>query len=55
MRYLITYKDESAKPFMTNWYDFENNYSEGMVVYDFIRLLYTSNGTEWKELYEDHL
>ena len=53
MDYLITEKGKS--PIFTNWYDYENNYNEGMVVYDLINCKYTIDGINWIEIEIDHL
>lgn len=55
-QYLIT-TTEAYAPFLTDYYDPENNFNAdvGMVVYDLYRLLYTTDGTTWKEIPEDHL
>ena len=52
MRYLITTKDEH--PFLTNWFDYENNYVEGMVIYNLRLNLFTTDGKNWREIYFDH-
>ena len=41
MRYLITYIDGKLNPFYTNVFDYENNYTDNMIVYD---LRYSKNG-----------
>ena len=53
MKYLI-YKPEH-EPFYTNWFDAENNFAEGMVVFDLINNSYTSDGIVWREIESDHL
>lgn len=53
MRYLIIPKD--SEPFMTAWYDGENNYVPGMVVYDLDDLCYTTDGRIWNDIPLDHL
>ena len=53
MRYLIT--TDKNRPFLTNWLDYENNISEGMIVYDLHNYLFTVDGYNWLELEEDHL
>lgn len=52
MRYLITGIDE---PFMTAWFDAENHFADGMVVYDLSRGLYTTDGDVWHVIEQDHL
>lgn len=53
MRYLVTL--EGWEPFMTDWFDPENNYLPGMVVYDLIDMVYTADGHNWKRITKDHL
>lgn len=53
MRYLVTMKDDT--PFYTEWFDAENNYVEGMVVYDLDNDKYTEDGTTWQEITYDQL
>lgn len=57
MQYLITYTDLRFYPFYTKWYEYENHFSEdsGMVVFDLINHLYTTNGKDWQSIPEDHL
>jgi len=52
-KYLVTF---DGKPFLTNWFDIENNYNENlnMIVYDLLNNLYY-DGENWKPLTEDHL
>lgn len=52
MHYLIYY---NGTPFYTNWFTVENNYVDGMVVFDLLNHEYTNDGKEWKEITEDHL
>ena len=52
MNYLIIQK-ESA--FFTNWYDYENNYSSGMIVINLLKGEVTFNGVEWQNITQDHL
>lgn len=53
-KYLVT--ADFYEPFLTNWFDIENNYNSAMnmVVYDLLNNLYY-NGSEWMPLQEDHL
>lgn len=51
--YLIHPKD--SEPFLTNWFDTENNYAPGMVVYDFQRFRFTTDGITWNPIAVDHL
>jgi len=55
MRYLITAKD--LEPYLTQWYTSENVFNPeiGMVVYDLVKDIYTTDGEEWKEIEMDHL
>ncbi len=55
MRYLITTK--TGAPFLTKWYMPENHFNSGlgMIVYDLIEYKYTTNGTDWQDIEEDHL
>ncbi len=57
MRYLITCNDGSFDPFLTKWFDPENNFDDevGMVVFDLNMFSYTTNGTDWKPIHQDHL
>lgn len=52
-RYLIT--GNNFEPFLTEWYDYENNYDNGMTVYDLVNLKYSTNGKDWCDIEEDHL
>lgn len=56
MRYLIT-TNETDKPFFTDWFDSENNFNPhiGMIVYDLVRLEFTTDGKTWKPIDIDHL
>lgn len=53
MKYLITLPNQ--EPFLTNWYDYENNYSEGMIVYDLETYKFTIDGKTWNDIMEDSL
>ena len=53
MRYLIVPKDQP--PFFTSWFDVENNYSEGMIVFDLDFQTYTSDGVFWFGIKKDVL
>lgn len=53
MRYLITHPEN--EPFITEWYDYENNYEKGMVIYDLVKFYFTTDGKTWKEINQDHL
>jgi hypothetical protein len=53
MNYLILH-EQSA--FYTNWYDRDNNYIEGMVVFNLYANLYTlDGGLNWVNILEDSL
>lgn len=53
MQYLIITSEKES--FFTKWFDFENNYQEGMIIVDFINLLISYDGETWDEIKEDHL
>lgn len=53
MNYLIIGKD--FEPFLTNWYGFENNYNEGMTIFNLLASTYSTDGFTWKEIEIDHL
>ena len=53
MQYLIIPKE--GQPFLTKWYDYNNNYTEGMMVYDLDNFCYTTDGKTWNDLPIDHL
>lgn len=53
MRYLVT--STNFLPFLTHWFDAENNFSEGMTVYNLIVKTYTTDGINWKDIKHDHL
>lgn len=52
MNYLILYNNSA---FYTNWFDAENNYLEGMTVFNLISDKYTVDGKTWLKISEDHL
>jgi len=52
MNYLIFYKGES---FYTNWFDAENNYVEGMTVWNLLSHKFTTDGINWMDITQDHL
>ncbi len=52
MNYLILRDGEA---FYTNWFDYENNYNDGMVVFNLLTDTYTTDGINWKEIEQDHL
>ena len=55
MQYLIT--GNSFAPFFTDYYTSENcfNPDVGMIVYDLVNTVYTSDGVNWIEIEIDHL
>ena len=55
MRYLVMNDKPPFEPFLTNWFDTENNFNPGMIVYDLMRYVYTLDGKTWIEIPEDHL
>lgn len=52
MQYLIIHE---GKPFLTKWFDTENNYVQGMIVYDLYFWKWTNDGIFWAEIEQDHL
>lgn len=52
--YLITFPTKGPKeePFLTEWFDIENNYVEGMVVYDLKNCMYYK-GEKWIDIEHD--
>lgn len=57
MRYLVTSKTDKFIPFLTHWFDAENNFNPemDMVVYDLSNKTYTQNGIDWLLIEIDHL
>ncbi len=53
MRYLVT--STEFEPFLTKWFDPDNNFVLGMVVYDLYNFTYTKDGTTWIPLAIEHL
>jgi hypothetical protein len=53
MRYLVT--QEGMPPMYTKWFHAENNFVNGMVVYDLREHLYTTDGHTWQDIRFDHL
>ena len=51
-QYLFIYKGQAS---YTHWFDAENNFSEGMVVFDLHKGLFTTDGVNWNYIEEDHL
>lgn len=56
MRYLIITTDQDGKQiaFLTNYYEFENHYTPGMVVIDSAKAKVSFDGQTWEEIQEDH-
>lgn len=52
MNYLVTSK--YFEPFFTNWFDIENHYAAGMIVYNLLNGKYY-DGIEWRDTKQDHL
>jgi hypothetical protein len=52
MQYLIYHNGES---FYTNWFDPENNFIDGMIVFDLVNHLCMDDGEGWQTINEDHL
>lgn len=55
MRYLITFNDDRVKPFFTDWFEPENNFVDGMTIFDMYAFKYSTDGNNWKEIMHDHL
>lgn len=56
MNYLILYQGTHERSaFYTNWFDPENNYIEGMTVFNLLTHTFTTDGKTWKEIVQDHL
>ena len=54
MNYLIVTKDNN--PFYTQWYEFENHYSDNiLVVFDILGWKHTYDGINWVKTTSDHL
>ena len=55
MRYLIT--TNQTTPAFTNYFDAENHFNEeiGMVVYDTLACIYTTDGFNWLDIELDSL
>lgn len=52
-RYLII--PHEGEPFNTKWFEAENHYQEGMIVFDLACGDYTEDGINWKPIQVDHL
>ena len=53
MKYLIYIPE--GEPFFTNWFEAENHFVNGMVVFDLYQGLFTTDGTTWLPITEDRL
>ena len=55
MNYLIV--TNSYEPFYTNWFDAKNHYVPEleMVVFNLLNHTFTTNGTDWYPIKQDHL
>ncbi len=53
MQYLIHPK--GLEPFLTKWYDFENHYVTGMIIYDLWHEEYSVDGKTFIKMQTDHL
>ena len=52
MNYLII---GAGDPFYTNWFDYENNYVPGMIIFNLLTAKHTEDGINWKDTTQDHL
>lgn len=53
MQFLIT---GNGTPFYTNWFDIDNHYVDGMIVYNLKNHTYLDNINDvWKDVEFDHL
>ncbi len=53
MNYLVT--EPGKEPFMTSWFDSENHFVEGMIVYYLPKEKYTTDGINWNNIKLDSL
>lgn len=53
MNWLIIPKE--GKPFLTKWFDYENHFTEGMIIFDLSNMTYSTDGKVFCEVEEDHL
>jgi hypothetical protein len=53
MNYLII--TSHGDPFYTNWYDYDNNYAPGMIVFNLLTCKHTHDGINWIDTTQDHL
>ena len=52
MRYLIIHNNEA---FLTDWYEYENHYMEGMIITNTLMDKISFDGLTWQEITEDRL
>lgn len=52
-RYLIV--PAFGVPFLTIWYDYDQHYEQGMKVFDFRTMMFTSDGITWNQISRDQL
>lgn len=55
MRYLIYYEKRDQDPFFTDWFQYEDHWEEGMIVFDLVGKKWTSNGLDFNIIGIDHL
>ena len=53
MRYLITHPEH--QPFFSQWFEYNNHYIEGMIIYDLMDKSYSKDGIIWIGIEIDHL
>lgn len=55
MRYLIV--TDPWEPFYTEWFNPENHFNKeaGMIVFDLLNHIYTTDGKIWNPIPKDHL
>lgn len=53
MRYLVTCREYD--PFLTDYYDYDNCFIKGYIIFDLELKKYTEDGTTWKEIEIDTL
>ncbi len=52
MTYLVFHNGEA---FYTNWFDAENNFVKGMIIFNRDTHKFSTDGITWKQIEEDHL
>lgn len=56
MTYLVTYQQDGEQlSFYTNWFDPENHFVHGMIVFNLLSHKFTTDGINWQEIQEDSL